>query len=783
MIRFACAAIVAATGCAVLADVEIGDGLCGMRFSEKDKALFVTDRTGADFVKIRNIPFIFNPAAAILDGAEKVSDTELRLAYRIEKAAAPFSFSGRAKLTGRGLRIDFETDAPPDVATHGAMMEIWRLKGVERDQKGTRCGYWRRPVAGLPDWPGVPFEVKSCVMKPYTAACGQRFWCLNVGWSGHHTECVGLRGLKDDPIRRSKFEFLTGCEGMDDPQVVAAWKDGRPFVMSLATSRPYSLWESGEPEFSVTVRPLVSGAHEFRTRVWDFDGKSIVDETRPVRFAAGKAKSHAYRLPAFPGDRGIYFVECAILSNGVEKCFARTNLGVMPPHEFKFRDRSKAAMAGYPAEESAFAPMKRLGVHVLRDGDHRALHGQYGFTAFSSHHAPKETFDPENPKHVKILEEEIVGRIKARGSPQFEFGNEVGWHATHEEQTRLIRCYRSWLEAIRRRLGEEGLKDVKIFSFGIQPDYSKHMMGIMKEEGVFDLLDGLNLHPGRGYYTADNVHGGWVYRGIIQRARKRFAELGYPGKDIHMTECYAATPPNGGWHDSLREAAESTLLNLVIAEVEPQVRDMMFYKLHQGTSQDYRGYPEANREGTGISNGEYEFGLLNRDDSPKPSCLAYAATCEELDGATFVRELPEDRELKLRAFEFKTPRGTLDVVYDRTEGYRHDQLFYRHVPKGTPGAYFRHRQPWENHWTVKVPHKFRTSGKSVTVIDVIGRRKTVRANGGYVTLELDGSPVMVYGLNLDREFAEARKRHPEMQEASFGDKVDYEGEERSGNGR
>ena len=761
------------------ADVEIGDGLCGMRFSEKEKVLYLRDAKGADFAKIGGVRFIFSPPVARMENAAKVSDRELRIVYSLANTTNEFRFGAKACLTGHGLRLEFATDAPPSIKTHGAMMEIWRLKGTVRDQKARGCGYWTRPAPGAPELPGVPFEVKSCTMKPYKTASGQVFWCLNCGWTGDHTECVALGGKKGEKVRRSTFEFVTGFAG-DDAQLVAAWKDGRPFVMRLSTPKKYNLWEGGRPEFTVQVDSLVTGTRTFRTKVWDFDGNAVVDEERKVAFAPGQPKSRTYTLPAFAGGRGIYFAECSVLSNGVEECFARTNLGVLPPHEFEHRAESKAAMAAWPEEESAYELMKRLGVHILRNGDHKSLHEKYGFTAYAASHAPKEMFDADNSKHRKTVED-IVARQKKWGSPQFEFGNEVGWHASKEEQERLIRCYKSWLAEIRRRFDEEGMKDVKIFSFGIQPDYSAFMMDVMKREGVFDILDGLNLHPGRGYYTADNIHGGWVYRGIIQRARRKFAELGYPEKNIHMTECYACANPNDGWHDSPRQAAENMLLNLVIAEAEPKVVDMMHYKLHQGLSSCYRAYPAPNGGKTGVCSAEFEFGLLHRDDSPKPCLFAYAATCEELDGARFVRELPEDRDLKLRAFEFKTPRGTLDIVYDRSEGYHQNAYFGRMVPKARQKGAFRHLEAWQRHWAVRKTHKFRTSAKEVTLIDIIGRRRTVKSNGGYVALELDGEPVMAYGLDLSREFAEAKKRHPEMQEASFDDKIDYEGEEKSGN--
>lgn len=752
-------------------DVEVSDGLCAMRFSRRENVLYLRDAKGMDFARVGGVRFKLSPPVAKLVGAEKVSAKELRLTYSLSNTATEFDFRAKAFLTGRGLRLDFETDAPPDIKTHGAMLDIRQINGTKRKNMITGCGYWMRPAPGYPSLPGVPFEVKSCSMKPYQTATGQNFWCLNCGWSGLSSECVALGGKKGEAVRRGSFEFVTGFAG-DDPHLVAAWRDGRPFVLRMMTPKKYNLWECGQPEFTISLDPLVTGRRTLRTRVWDFDGVLAVDESREIEVETGMQSRYTHVLPTLEGGRGIYFAECSVLSNGVEECFIRTNLGVLPPHEFKFREKSKAGMAAYPGEESAFELMKRLGVHYIRSGNNKAVNEKYGFTAYAASHSMGVMFDPTNSRHKKVLES-IVARQKESGCPQFEYGNEVGWHATEEEQRRLIKCYKSWLVEIRRRFDEEGMKDVKIFSFGIQPDYSAFMMGVMKDEGVFDILDGLNLHPGRGCYTADNIHGGWVYRGIIQRARRRFTELGYPDKDIHMTECYACANPNDSWHDSPRQATENTVLNLVIAEVEPKVVDMMHYKLHQGLSNSYRAYPEPNASKTGVCSAEFEFGLLHRDDSPKPSLFAYAATCEELDGATFVRELTEGRDQKLKVFEFSTPRGILDIVYDRSEGYRENAYFNRMVPKEHRKGTFRHLEAWQRHWSVRKTYKFKTTAKEVTLIDIIGRRTKVKSIDGYVTIELDGEPMMVYGLDLSREFAEAQKLHSEIYQTSFDDKVDY----------
>ena len=60
------------------ADVEVGDALCGMRFSEKEKVLYLRDAKGTDFAKVGGVRFKFSPPVAKMTSAVKVSDRELR---------------------------------------------------------------------------------------------------------------------------------------------------------------------------------------------------------------------------------------------------------------------------------------------------------------------------------------------------------------------------------------------------------------------------------------------------------------------------------------------------------------------------------------------------------------------------------------------------------------------------------------------------------------------------------------------------------------------------------
>ncbi len=782
-VSFVCS-MVASVVCAADAP-RIADEHCALRF-ENGKIL-VSDASGLDILAIGKIRFVWDRPIAVPKSAA-VKDGKIEIDYAIENAGTnDIQMTGSAFLTGHGFRLELQAKIPPNVKSGGQMIDIVRLNKTTKEATVTKCGYWKRCKPA--EWKdfyraGVPFEVRSAYMKPYRSPT-QTFWCLNTGWSGDRTECPGFPRKSKDGVFRGSIEFLTGVDS-ENPHLAAAGKDGRPFVMSFSTKKPFNIFEGGKPSAKLAISSLVSGVRELHVIARDFDGKVVREKTKKLRVKKGETQEFGLTLPAFDCGRGIYFLEASLkMEDGAEECFTRTTLAVLPPHTFHHREKSIAAMAAYPHNENAYRLMERLGVAILRDGDHNFFKTNYNMTAYRAVHAPPYMFDPGNAKHAAHLERTMIEPLKRQGNPCLEFGNEIGWKKSAAERTRLVKCYDSWVTAIQRRLDEENL-NVKLITFGLQPDYTMAMMGEMKELGIFDRVSALNLHPGRGYYTADHVHGGWVYRGIIQRARAKFAEMGYRDKDIHMSECYACTHPNDGWKDSYRRAAENTLLNLVIAAAEPNVKSMMFFKLDQGISSDPNAYPLASTNGITTINSEYDFGLLMRDNSPKPSLLSYAATCEHLDGATFLRELSANEKGSLRAFEFKTPRGNLAVLYDRIEGGNYNALWQRERPRDAPKGLnlYRDLEAWEKHWTKSVGHTFKATAKDVTLIDVIGRARTITPDkNGTVTLDLDGEPVMVYGIDLDPVFGTTVRESGgalSPKAPGFNDfNYDYAGEEKS----
>ena len=53
---------------------------------------------------------------------------------------------------------------------------------------------------------------------------------------------------------------------------------------------------------------------------------------------------------------------------------------------------------------------------------------------------------------------------------------------------------------------------------------------------------------------------------------------------------------------------------------------------------------------------------------------------------------------------------------------------------------------WENRWAETEIREFDAVSDTVTVVDVMGNSREIKAENGKVKLEVSGSPVYVYGI-------------------------------------
>ena len=94
------------------------------------------------------------------------------------------------------------------------------------------------------------------------------------------------------------------------------------------------------------------------------------------------------------------------------------------------------------------------------------------------------------------------------------------------------------------------------------------------------------------------------------------------------------------------------------------------------------------------------------------------------------------------AMAFQTPRGTMAIAWDRSEGF----ILNRDHSKGRRYA---SPEPWVEQWTKSVEVSFPVTGKA-SCVNVIGQARRIASGAGVATVRLTGAPTIVYGLDRAR---------------------------------
>ena len=619
-------------------------------------------------------------------------------------------------------------------------------EGAAKGQFPVKPGRWRRHEAGRE---AEPVEKSLGKWKVVRSPHGNLIFTLvgREAWSGNGYESVNLEERGAGLFARD-IVFREMREG-ETPEECCARAHGIPFSLSLSCPARNHIFDGGDAVLDFTITETAGRRAEavsVSLVVRDWDGREIFARQRNISIRPNGRISSRATVPA-PG-RGIFFAELAVGEGEAEE-FTRTTFAVIPPFRFSWDDSfffGVAARMGntFAAEaEAEYALAARLGMRYVRSGDN-ALAARFGMRAGFTHPMPKHDYDPANPEDAATITE-WLDEIDAMGSPIFEFGNEIGHFEDEATRHILYDRYNGWLDAIRAARQRRGM------SFKIAYGTSARrpeLMRLIEGKGIFGKLDIFVVHPGRLNWTPDAVGPGWRYRGLILGSKRIYAAFGHAATPILLTEVYAKTQPHSGAGDSLRQSAENAVLNAVIAKADGMAGFCAF-QLHEGVSFDENGIAPGNGK---VREVEYHYGILNRDNSPKPSAIAYETAAEELEGARFLREvrLPGT---ELRGFLFDTPRGPLAVLWDRTEGF---DLRTQGPRRRAGREKFFHFEPWLDNWRVRVPYAFRAApgATRVEVRDAIGRRSEVDVEGGTASLTLTGAPVFVRGLAPD-QFATA----------------------------
>ena len=682
--------------------------------------VFIHDYENEPLLKIGSLNFSWSPPVAAPLAVEQTAEDTFRLTYRIDRdESGTVALEGTltARPDGR-IRIDWELDAPESLNVGGVMLELLPQKEAEKSETAFKAGLWNRHDRG-----GVPFEVNDGYFRSFRNG-NLALWVL-LGGNSNYTNAWAehLPFTREENGKcRASLELQVSAPDLEG-YAAAALFHHRPLALRLVTEKPFNLWESGAPEVRADVaNPYNRGrkaAFEIIGR--DFDGKIVLNERKQLSLKPYETKELHFRFPE--AERAIYFVEAKLLPDGEKEIFCRTNLGILPPHEYEHRNESRFALSSFfpiPSEKEVYRLMRRLGVRMLRNGDNRVTE-PYGILSFHHANVPAD----ESPAEAEKKIADMIRSACEKRNPALEFCNE--WNMgtkTTEEKRRAAARYVEFLRCF-QHLRDQYDPELRIIGMGMA-GADTQFLKFMAENGAVPLMDGgVALHPGRGNMTPDYEGDGWTYLGAIRRWRKAMDELGI--QTLHLSEVYAATQPNDWWRDSYRSAAENVILTYAIGLAEG-AESIQFYQLHDSVWFDLGGVNHLDSE--------YHYGLLMRDGTLKPSLLAYAAAAEALDGAKFVRYL--DFGDKVHGIGFSTPRGPLAILYDRTDGF--------FLTEGKEN--FIESEPWIDGWKTHRQITFDTDQPEVIAIDPIGRAKTIKAIGGKVTLELSGAPLMVYGLNF-----------------------------------
>lgn len=709
-----------------------------------------------------------------VNGGATATDGGYEVAYR-----APDDFpKGLSMPTVKGRFTRFGDDAVDvrftvgnvssnDGLSASCMLSRQHGKSLARGNCLKGQGRWVRSANG-----GQPWEERLDNALEFVDAdgCGiaylsERLESGEPAWCGpweHHTRLV-----KDEKGGGWTTGFrIVRIDGVRTPYAQVCAAAGMPAQVTLKTTKTYNWFESasGDIAFTGEILNVQASARRFEVSWWvrGFNGERFGEGRQTVEIPSfGTATVPARFNPLEP--RGIYFVEMSArdCADGRE-AFDRMNIARLPPHKFKARpENSPFGIAAYfpiPDEDSVQKLMDRMGVMWVRHGDTRIQHPPRVAWRHGGNHAMDKYNRPGRERDQWIIGE--FEACRTNRNEYWEFGNElngavpgIGLKCHGIGLAVKAPAYVEFLKDIHRIRKERGYEDIKIVSLGLA-GYDSVFVRRIKELGGWGCLDGLSLHPGRGNFTPDYPYfrpeafaadaaqttddprsteklqhsSYWNFLGAVRSAIREVREYG--DMPIWLTEIYTPGAPNTFWDDNWHDSADNVVLMYTLIKADG-VKCGMFYQMFDGVWFDKLGVNPKNRE--------YFFGMITRDLSFKPSMMAYCNIAEVLDEASFAGWM-KSRNATTHAALFRTPRGPMAVIWDRTEGMILNSWNKGVKPWPSP-------DPWVGSWKKRIAYDIPVKGK-VTAINPIGQRFDVPVSGGKAHLQLTGSPLIVYGVDL-----------------------------------
>ncbi|MEV0490550.1 hypothetical protein [Streptomyces atratus] len=690
----------------------------GSKFQIKDQLTGIHLSTGG------------TPALATLqDGTPAI-----RMDYAFDAAPGPATVTGWFSVTTEHARLEWRITGADTLVPDGFLFSRAIQAPTEPDDY-IAITEWVRDAGG-----GIPYE--ETVGVAHTSTWGSRHGLFLLDRSRQawtNATWVHAPGTADPAggwTSRADFFFSD-----TRPSATATIGRGHELGLELTTDRDFNLYQvPGEP-MQLTALVANGGTArpaELQLSVRDFDGAQLAATTMTGSIAAAGTWQHTFTVPA--PAAGIALAEVVVRSAD-DEAFARTNLATLPPFTYQARADSMFGIANYPwlqrpSADAVLDLWQRVGIALVRI----AYDGGPGL--------PPSAFDARGIRHNIELQPSLDATdteaaawaadkltvAQGAGAGYFEVGNELNrpFNTGAAAQTYLDKALRPVFD----RRAATGAA-VKLMNNGLA-GMDKPWVETFIAAGGWDLIDAFAYHPGRGNFTPDYIPPGddwstgpegtyWNFYGGLKQLKTLMAQHGE--KEVWLTEAYAPTKPNSWWHDTYRHAAENVLLSLALAKAEG-ITCVCWYQFHDSVL----GMPQV----ADPDNVEYHYGLMNRDLSPKPSLLAYATAARVLDQATFQGWLtfPDPQTFGLW---FDTPDGPAVVLWNRADGYLLNTSGQR------TDWHFPAPEVWVDPWPTKTLLTV-TAGNAVRQLDAIGRSRQLSSAPGQVTLTLDGSPRIFYGL-------------------------------------
>ena len=664
----------------------------------------------------------------------------IQVEYRLTAAADGITVRGVFDVSPLRAHLRWDATSPRGLSLNSQLARV--PAGSTGPYTTTALVRWQRDAGG-----GVPFETNDGIVytEPLAGTAAHfRFGTTNPAWSSAtwlHVE--GVPG--DDGVLVHEGDLVLGDLS---PTAAGTVATGRPVGVELVHDRAFGLSTDASAPLIVRAH-VVQGAPTAGpvTLAWearDFDGDVVAQGTGTRTLEPGASWQEAVEVPA--PEHGIVFVEVRATSAGGED-FARTTLSVLPRHDYAGTGR--IGIANYPwllepSKQDVAELLTLLGVASVRiayEGAPGIPPAELEAMGIMPNIQHGDVVFGATPEEAQQWAAELVDVVVGARARYFEVDNERNQPWMSGRYT--LEYVRDGLRPAVERLREVG-GTAKVMNCGLGGMDVNWVDGF-HAAGGWDLIDAFAFHPGRGNFVPDyaptpdewvtgDTGSYWNFLGALREARRR-VDLYGGDKELWLTEAYACTRPNRWWNDTMRQAAENTLLQLALAMSEG-VDGVNWYQLHDSIiHRPQQAMP---------TNAEYHFGLMNRDTSAKPSLLAFATATRLLEGATFVRWLDlSAQDPDLRGLLFDTPEGPMSVRWSRADGY------LLNADHGAD-AYHPHPEAWEDGWPTKTDVSFQGS-REVVEVDCIGRRRTITGSGGTVTVRLDGAPRVYLGLSARPE--------------------------------